>query len=729
MSYQRGLAARLLAVLLAACVSETAPAADVTPDENHIKLIIDVSGSMKKNDPENLRRPAVNLLMNLLPEDASAGIWLFGDQVETLVPFAPATSAFKQSAIDKSNQIHSKGLLTDVGAALEQAMLTPPLDSKAILLSDGMVDLGPDSVVNDAERVRIRHRLVPGLRANGAGIHTIALSDQADEEVLSEIALGTGGLFETASSPEDLTRIFLRLFDDAVIQDRLPIEDGVFLVDSTVEEFTLLAFHDADATPIQLRSPYEEFYLETDHPDNVKWYQDAGYDLITITEPMEGEWRLFADEDPQNRVTALSDLKLQVTNLQNMIHEGSIPELDVQFFQASGLVTDAEFLDLMDVQLIVLTPAGKRIAKPLSEYNDGTFSSNLGIFAEPGRYLITVNVDGRTFKREVVQEVEYGSPARVAYSVANQTLTVRPVAVGMIGKDLRMIARLVGEDAKKKLIPLTHDGEVWQTRFEDIDPGVYEVTVHVKGVANTGQPLDFDLQTLRIEVAIAGSANEVLEEGPWTVDNFAMIAAVVLGNLALLGLIIWLVRRKSASKDPEVEDLIAQAKVQDDSSSGAQSDLEGAVMEAKALQEAAGAAEQNAPDQQQSAATEIAPEPEPTPDEFQSGQGLSDIVDAWGDDDEGESDPAAGAGSNEPITFDSADDAKAEAEQMVGRDEEVDENAQTVQLDADDQEPEELDENAQTIQLDSPVLADAEAESAGDDEDDELPPRESASSG
>jgi hypothetical protein len=535
--------------------------------KNDIKLIIDVSGSMKKNDPDNLRRPAVNLLMNLLPEDAHAAVWLFGDKVEPLVPYGPATAQFKARAIDQSQLIHSKGLLTNIGAALESAMLSEHTGGKAILLSDGMVDIGPDAALNEAEQSRIQRVMIPQLLAVEAEVHTVALSDNADKVVLESVAQGTGGLFEVARSADDLTRIFLRLFDDAVIQDRLPMDNGRFLVDSTVEEFTLLAFRSADSTPAQVKSPDDHYYLAEDHPDFVRWYQDAGFDLITIEKPLEGEWRLFSDEDPQNRVTVLSDLKLDVSNLGNVLHEASFPVLKVRFLQDTEVIDDPEFLRLMDFQLIVVTPSGKRIAKPLTESVNGVFTSELGVFAEPGRYRVSINVDGRTFQREVVQEVEYGSPARVVYSATERMVTVRPVAVGLLNQDLRMIARLENAEGKKQLLPLQATDELWQLSLKDITDGDYKLSVHVKGVALTGQPLDFILNSQRISLTPQlpqEDANEATAVGDWGLNQWLMVAAIVFGNVVFIGLVVWMFRRSrgDASEkdaDAEISALLKQA--------------------------------------------------------------------------------------------------------------------------------------------------------------------------
>ena len=50
-----------------------------------VRILIDVSGSMRKNDPMNLRIPAVRLVAELMPQGANAGIWMFSETVEQLI--------------------------------------------------------------------------------------------------------------------------------------------------------------------------------------------------------------------------------------------------------------------------------------------------------------------------------------------------------------------------------------------------------------------------------------------------------------------------------------------------------------------------------------------------------------------------------------------------------------------------------------------------------------------
>ena len=54
-----------------------------------VRVLVDVSGSMKNADPKAVRGPATALLAALLPDRSKGGIWLFGSDVRELVPYGP----------------------------------------------------------------------------------------------------------------------------------------------------------------------------------------------------------------------------------------------------------------------------------------------------------------------------------------------------------------------------------------------------------------------------------------------------------------------------------------------------------------------------------------------------------------------------------------------------------------------------------------------------------------
>ena len=59
---------------------------------------------------------------------------------------------------------------------------------------------------------RIVDQVLPRFEKAGYTIHTIALSDNADTELLNKLALSTDGIAAVAKSADDLMKIFLKAF-------------------------------------------------------------------------------------------------------------------------------------------------------------------------------------------------------------------------------------------------------------------------------------------------------------------------------------------------------------------------------------------------------------------------------------------------------------------------------------------------------------------------------------
>jgi len=460
-----------------------------------VRLIIDISGSMKQNDPDNLRIPAVNLLIKLAPAGSNGGVWTFGQDVNMLVPHGEVTTSWRQDAIDKTAQINSSGLFTNIGAALEEVILDYPAGDAAILLTDGVVDISKDPAVNNRERKRILDQILPRLIDKGVIVHSVALSNNTDEALLNELSKSTGGMFEVARSSADLMTIFLKMFDDAVPQDQIPLTGNEFLVDKSVQEFTLRVFKQPEEPPVQLRSPDDQYHIAAKHPGYISWYSDVGYDLITVSEPTPGSWKLFAETDDQNRVTVLSDLRLEVTNLENTIYPGQIPEFNVSFQQEGRRVINRKFLALMDVQLILTAPDGVKRGTRLSEFHSGLFGAPLKLFDQTGKYQLKVSVDGKSFKREVVQEIEYQHPVTIRVDQSTRSLMVVPVIKSLLKDDLSIIASLGSASLPTRLLPMIADKQgFWAASLESFADGTYALNLNVSGVTGRGQTIDFKIE-------------------------------------------------------------------------------------------------------------------------------------------------------------------------------------------------------------------------------------------
>ncbi len=112
----------VLLTLLFPVTGLTAQQVEQQPQTSDVRVLIDVSGSMKKNDPANLRLPALRLLVGLLPPDSTAGVWTFGTRAEPLIRPGVTNDKWKAEARKASTKIHSKDMFTNIGLALEAAI-------------------------------------------------------------------------------------------------------------------------------------------------------------------------------------------------------------------------------------------------------------------------------------------------------------------------------------------------------------------------------------------------------------------------------------------------------------------------------------------------------------------------------------------------------------------------------------------------------------------------------
>ncbi len=305
----------MIALVSASMVHAQVPVAAKNSD---VRIVIDISGSMKKNDPENLRRPALDMLVKLLPEESKAGVWTFGQYVNMLVKHKEVDKNWKGEAANVSDKINSIAQFTNIGEALEKAAYDSSFSTRGqfqthiILLTDGVVDINRNPEVNQKERQRIINEILPAYKKAGYQIHTVSLSDNTDKTLMDKLALATGGKSVIAKSADELMNVFLQVFDQAVPKEELPFEGNSFLTDSSIEEFTALIFRRPNSTETRIIAPDNTEYSQSTKDETVNWYRTDKYDLVTIKQPLEGEWKVIADLEPQSRITVVSDLSLAI---------------------------------------------------------------------------------------------------------------------------------------------------------------------------------------------------------------------------------------------------------------------------------------------------------------------------------------------------------------------------------------------------------------------------------
>jgi von Willebrand factor type A domain len=389
------------------------------PPASDVRVLIDISGSMKKTDPKNVRKSALDLIVRLLPDKSRAGVWLFGNDVNMIMPHSLVDANWRKQAAQKAEQISSIGLFTNIGKALERVSfdrekLNTEYKTHIILLTDGVVDISKETAINTKAREAILTELLPVLKNAGYVVHTIALSADADADLLKKISVATDGKFITAHSADDLTSTFLKIFDQAVPAERVPLDKNGFLVDASVKEFTALIFRKMESEKTLLVTPDGKELSFTSLKDGINWYRADKYDLVTATAPKAGQWAIKTDITIQSRVTVISDLRLAMQPLKNNMMVNDSLALDYSFQENNKVITNRDFLNLLETSVIIVTEGAEEnktldLTMP-SPPEDGIYHQSISAFKISGDYDIHLYVDGKTFKREFKHSVTVGEP-------------------------------------------------------------------------------------------------------------------------------------------------------------------------------------------------------------------------------------------------------------------------------------------------------------------------------
>lgn len=405
---------------------------------NDLRVIVDISGSMKKTDPKNLRRPAVRLLAGLIPNGARSGIWNFGKEVNMSVKIGSVNDKWRTLAREQSKKINSVGLYTNIESAMRKASFDwnkpdPRYKRDLILLTDGHVDVSPDDEEDKASRKRILKEILPALEKAKVRIHTIALSDDVDESLLSTLSAYTNGLYKKVNNADDLQKLFLQMLEQSVKLDTLPLTENQFNVDASVNDMTLLVFNKDTSEPTKLITPDNKTWSEKSANTKVKWFRDEGFDLITIKKPQQGQWTIVAPVDKNNRVVVATNLKLNVNELPGYLMFGDILTVTAQLHQDGKPLTDNKLLSKFDFSISRKIEGHGEWLYEMSrpEENKNISEYHLPAILKEGINELVIKATSPTVQREVRHQFKvYETPAEIKISKNNGSyeIKVKPYA-------------------------------------------------------------------------------------------------------------------------------------------------------------------------------------------------------------------------------------------------------------------------------------------------------------
>ncbi|RMG44734.1 MAG: VWA domain-containing protein [Candidatus Dadabacteria bacterium] len=207
-------------------------------------LLLDSSGSMRITDPGRLRDEGAKLFIQFLKFGDRVGIVEFDREGRVIRPL----TEFRQDILDSLGydigRVGNSGLYTDIYAGLQTARKvleeSPRKDANKIivLLSDGKMD--PDPKNGSAEKLtdKLLNDLLPELKAEGIKVHTLSFSDQADKDLLSQIAAATDGMNWFTPTADKIHESYAELFLVVKKPQIVPLTSKGFRIDPDIQEAT-----------------------------------------------------------------------------------------------------------------------------------------------------------------------------------------------------------------------------------------------------------------------------------------------------------------------------------------------------------------------------------------------------------------------------------------------------------------------------------------------------------
>ncbi|CCN48390.1 TIGR03503 family protein [Vibrio nigripulchritudo] len=201
--------------------------------------------------------------------------------------------------------------------------------------------------------------------------------------------------------------------------------DNRFRVDPTISQASFVIYRKKNSQSVVLIRPDGSKYYAWNHPENVRWYEESGMDIISIDNPMPGPWQAVGKVHPQNNIKILSNLQLSVDRFPQRLYLGESLKFTARLQHDEKPLVLRDFLDRVNLKVTFTkyveneeTLSADAKPKPqvmgdfednghgLDEYPaDGVFTVELPIQIEPGKYRARITSGNGVFLRTIEQTI------------------------------------------------------------------------------------------------------------------------------------------------------------------------------------------------------------------------------------------------------------------------------------------------------------------------------------
>ncbi|MBQ4863305.1 TIGR03503 family protein [Pseudoalteromonas sp. MMG013] len=172
--------------------------------------------------------------------------------------------------------------------------------------------------------------------------------------------------------------------------NEIPLLDNRFRIDHKVDKITLLFFRTRGAPAVVLVKPdgsklYAPQALKN---ENLDWFDEPSYDLITISNPTPGPWQVVGSIQPNSRIMVLGEVELHVDPLPPLLFRGETLKVSGHITNDGKPIQTGYFRDVVSLFVEFTSTNNNNYA------NFGAGTQSVTAFKDDGREFDERPMDG-----------------------------------------------------------------------------------------------------------------------------------------------------------------------------------------------------------------------------------------------------------------------------------------------------------------------------------------------
>jgi Ca-activated chloride channel family protein len=378
-------------------------------------FVLDVSGSMKTSDPQEIRTEAIKMFLDMSQVQGNkVGLVAYSDNIIRVHNLADMNSVGDKDSIKRMTTNIPFGQKTDTGMGIKEAVKLMESGHESthkpiiILLSDGKNDPGRSM----DESLKDLNDAINSAQSKGYPVYTIGLNydGTVDKAQLENISSKTKGKTYITNKAEELTQILTDIYAD---NSKLKVQSGGSIIanggfqevklnipNDNVLEANISMLSDK---PIEIKLVNSKGAEVAIPSKDVIFTSSNKYSMLKIVKPMQGDWiiKVKGISGDKINISYIFNYDIELEAKFNPVTPKAGEEMNIEaYFLGNGeVIDDNELYKDMKAKLVVKNLKTGDIKEVQLQNSNHLFSGKYTL-QDNEKYEVKVRVDGKSFYRE-----------------------------------------------------------------------------------------------------------------------------------------------------------------------------------------------------------------------------------------------------------------------------------------------------------------------------------------